>query len=97
MAHSWTRSRLEAIQRAAIWQQTFGLGVDLLEGVEAAAIEQQAQGAGSFSADCGTDGGSFVAGQIVHRDEVARPERREESQLGPGTERGSVDRLVKVK
>lgn len=73
----------------------FELCEDLLDGIEVGAVRRQEQEAGPSGADCGPDGSILVAGEIVHDDDVAWPERGAELLLDPGRERGSVDWLVK--
>lgn len=70
------------------------LGEDLLDGIEIWAVWRQEQQPGPHAADSVADGGSFVAAQIVHDDDIAGRERRHEELLDIVGEALAIDRLV---
>lgn len=72
----------------------FELCEDLLDGIEVRAVGRQEQEAGTSGADCGPDGSVFMAGEIVHDDDVAGRERGTQLLLDPSREGCSVDRLI---
>lgn len=71
------------------------------QGSSGAAVGKQAEGvgrpeqqSGADAADRLADGGSLVAGEIVHDHDGAERERRHEELLNPSGEALAVDRLV---
>lgn len=70
------------------------LGEDLLDWVEVGAIGRQEQELGTGAADRLANGGPFVAGEVIHDDDIAGRERRHEALLDIVGEALAVDRLV---
>jgi hypothetical protein len=74
--------------------QVFQLGKDLLDRVQIGRIWRQEKELGASGSDSASDGGLFVAGQIVHDDDVAGRQGRHEALLDIVGEALGVDRLV---
>jgi len=72
----------------------FELGEDLLDRVEVGAVWRQEQQARAGASDRLADGGPLVAAQIIHDDDVARFECRDQELLDVIGEALAVDRLV---
>ena len=72
----------------------FELGEDLFDRIEVRAVWRQEQEPGSRSTDGLAHGRPFVAGQIVHDDDVAGQERWHEQLLDIVGKALSVDRLI---
>lgn len=70
------------------------LGKDLLDGVQVRAVGWQEQEPCADVADCATDGGSFVAAQVVHDHNIASRERWDEALLDIIEEAIAIDRLI---
>ena len=58
--------------------------------IEVGAVGRQEQQPGAGGADCGVCCWAFVAAEIIHNDNVARPENGDELRLHPGLEDGAV-------
>ena len=74
--------------------EVFELGEDLLDRVQIGAIGWQEQQSSADAADCATDGGPLVTGEVVHDDDVASRERRDEALLDIIEEAIAVDGLI---
>jgi hypothetical protein len=74
--------------------EMFELGKDLLDWVQIGAVGRQEQEPCADAPDCVADGGPLVAGEIVHDDDIARRECRDEALLNIIKEAVAVDRLV---
>ena len=74
--------------------EVFEFGEDLLDRIKVGAVRRQEQQLGSGIADRLSDGGPFVAPEIIHDDDVARRERGHEAVLDIIGEALTVDRLV---
>lgn len=72
----------------------FDLGEDLLNGIEVWRVGWQEPEPGSGSPDNLAQGCGFVAAQVVHDDDIAGSEGRNELLLDIGTETLAVDRSV---
>ncbi len=75
-------------------QQGLELCEDLLDRVEVGRVGRQEEELGAGGADGAADGLAFVAAEIVHDDDVAGLERRDEELLDIGAEALAVDRPV---
>ena len=75
-------------------QQGLELGEDLLDGIEVGTVGRQEEQLGAGGADGAAHGLAFVAAEIVHDDDVAGLERRDENLLDIGEEAFAVDRPV---
>ena len=72
----------------------FELGKDLFDRIEIGTVGREEQQARTSGPDCRPNGRSLVAREIVHDDDVARPQRRAELLLDPCGEAGGIDRLI---
>lgn len=70
------------------------LGEHLLDRIEIGAVGREEQEPRALGPDRGPDGWPFVAGEIVHDDDVAGRECRAELFFDPCGEAGGVDRLI---
>ena len=70
------------------------LGEDLLDRIEVGAIGRQEQEPGADAADRFSDGRSLVAREVVHDDDIAWRERRNEALFDIVGEALAVDRLI---
>ena len=75
-------------------EQVFQFGEDLLDRIEVWAVGWQEQQARASGPDCVSDGGFFVAGQVVEDDDVTGRERGAELLFDPLGEAGAIDRLI---
>lgn len=75
-------------------QKRFELGEDLFDRVEIGTVGREEQQPRALGPDRGPDGRPLVAGEVVHDDDVARPQRRAELLLDPCGEGRCVDRLI---
>ena len=72
----------------------FKLGIGFFDRVHVGAVGRQVSQLGSDRLDEFLDPGSFVAGEVVHDDDVARREGGRETGSHPFLERGGVHGLV---
>ena len=75
----------------------FELGEDLFDRIEVRAVWRQEQEPGSRSTDGLAHGRPFVAGQIVHDDDVAGQERWHEQLLDIVGKAGLLEKLWRLK
>ena len=80
---------------AGFWRQMFQLGEDLLNRVRIGRIGREENALGSGGANGVSDCFAFVASQIVERDDLSWPQRRDEALLDIGEEPRAIDRAVK--
>ena len=73
----------------------FQLGEDLLNRVQIGRIGREEDALGSGGANGVSDCFAFVASEIVERDDVSWPQRRDETLLDIGEEPRAIDRAVK--
>lgn len=74
--------------------EVFEFGEDLLDWIEVGAVGRQEQQLGPDTADRLADGGPLVASQIVHDDDVAGRERRQQELLDVIGKALAIDRLI---
>jgi hypothetical protein len=72
----------------------FDLGEGLLDRVEVGAVGREKPEAGTGGRDGLADGAGFVAAEIVHDDDIARPEHRHPLLANIGAEALAIDRAV---
>jgi len=77
-------------------QEVLELGADLLDQIEIGTVGRQEQQVCAPVPDRGPDGGSLVAREVVHDDDVARLLRRTELQFDPRGKAGGADRLIEL-
>ena len=75
-------------------QQGFELGEDLFNGVEIGGVGRQEAQRGPHPFNGCPHGRTLVAAQIVHNDDIARSEGRQQTLFDIGQEAGAVDRAV---
>ena len=69
-------------------------GKDLLDRIEIGELRRQEEELGAGCAYGGADGPAFVAAEVVHDDDVARPEGRHQELAAVGLDAFAVDRTV---
>jgi len=80
--------------RGGFAQQMLELGEDLLDGVQVGRVFRQEEELGAGGAYGSANGLSLMAGEIVHDDDVAWPQGRDEKLLDVELELLAVDRAV---
>ena len=75
-------------------EECFELGEDLLDGIEVWRVRRQEEELCADGRESGADGLSFMAAEIVHDDDVARLQGRDEELLDIGEEAATVDRAI---
>jgi len=75
-------------------QQCFELGEDLLDWVEVGRVWGQEEELGAGRADGTADRLSLVAAEIIHDDDIAGLERRDEQLFNIGKEALTIDRPI---
>ncbi len=75
-------------------EQVLELGEDLFDGVEVGTVWREEEEARASGPDGVSDCGLFVAGEVVHDDDVAWPQCWAKLFLDPCGEAGGVDRLI---
>ncbi len=75
-------------------EQCFELGKSLFDWVEVWAVWRQENEFGASVADGTADRTGFVAAEIVHHHDIARPQRWDQEFFNPGQEAAGVDRPV---
>ena len=76
-------------------EQSFELSEDLFDRVEIGGVGRQEAEGGPRLLNGRPHGGPLVAAQIVHNDDIARDERRQQTLFDRGQEAGAVDRAIK--
>ena len=76
-------------------EQSFELSEDLFDRVEIGGVGRQEAEGGPRLLNGRPHGGPLVAAQIVHNDDIARDERRQQTLFDIGQEAGAVDRAIK--
>jgi len=69
-------------------------GKDLFDGIEVGTVGRQEEEPGTGGADGFAGGFALVAAEIVHDDDIARPQHRNENLLDIGEEGFAVDRAI---
>ena len=75
-------------------EQGFELGEDLFNRVEVGGVGRQEAQRGPHPLNGGAHGGTLVAAQIVHNDDIARRERWQQTLFDIGQEAGTVHRAL---
>ena len=75
-------------------QQMLELGKYVLDRVQVGRVWRQVEQLGLGGSDRFADGGTLVAGQVIHDHEVARCQCRHEELLNPFGKAGPVDWLI---
>ena len=75
-------------------EQGFKLGEDLFNRVEVGGVGRQEAERGPHPLNGGPHGGTLVAAQIVHNDDIARRERWQQTLFDIGQEAGTIDRAI---
>ena len=75
-------------------EQGFELGEDLFNRVEVGGVGRQEAQRGPHPLNGGPHGGTLVAAQIVHNDDIARRERWQQTLFDIGQEAGTVHRAI---
>ncbi len=75
-------------------EQGFELGEDLFNRVEVGGVGRQEAQRGPHPLNGGAHGGTLVAAQIVHNDDIARSERWQQTPFDIGQEAGPVHRAI---
>ena len=99
--------RFEAVQQGAdpppgrfngafgrVAEQSFELGEDLFNRVEVGGVGWQEAQRGPHPLNGGPHGGTLVAAQIIHNDDIARRERWQQTLFDRGQEAGTIDRAI---
>ena len=77
-----------------VTQQSFELGEDLLNGIEIRGVGRQEAERGSHPLQGRPHGRTLVAAQVVHNDDIARGERRQQTLFDIGQKAGAIQRAV---
>lgn len=72
----------------------FEFGENLFDGVQVRGVFGQEEELGSCLSDCMPDSLAFVASKIVHDNDLARFQRRDQTVLDPGEEHLAIDRAI---
>ena len=75
-------------------EQRFELGEDLFNRVEIGGVGRQEAQRGPHPFDGGAHGRALMATEIVHNDDIARGERRQQTLFDIGQEAGAVERAI---
>jgi hypothetical protein len=88
--------RNECIDRSGggLSQQSFEFGEELFDRIEVGAIGRQVAQLCTGGFDGFADAGDFVAGEIVHHDNIAVPQDRNDELLDIGTEARTIHRSI---
>ena len=88
------RQVASTVRSAALRSRVLSLAKTCSIGLRSGRVGRQEEQLGAGSADGAADGLALVAAEIVHDDDVAGPERRDEHLLDIGEEALAVDRAV---
>ena len=77
-----------------VTEQSFELGEDLLNRVEIRGVRRQEAQRGPHPLKGRAHGGTLVAAQVVHDDDIARGERRQQTLFDIGQKAGAIQRAI---